>query len=314
MLERVRVIAPASCANLGPGFDVFALALSWPYDKLELSYQKSDKFEISLTVKGNVPREKERNAVSYVIEKIAEEMNLIGKLTAKLEKGVPVGVGLGSSAASSVAASFGMNALFSLGLSVKDMIRYASYGEKLCSGYAHLDNVTASLLGGFTIAPVYNEEPLNFDAPEKMDVTVVIPEIKLPRRKTEYARKLVPKHVHIEKHVSNLRNACIMAVGFATSSLEKIGLGMEDKVVEVARSKMYPYYGEIKRKSLDLGAEGVCISGAGPAVLILSDPDKVKANELLDSAVEGYRSHGIVARGFITKAGKGAKLIEQMED
>ena len=72
-------------------------------------------------------------------------------------KGVPIGLGMGSSGASAAAAAFGMNQLFELGMSGDDMIFYAGKGEKLTSGTAHYDNVSASILGGFVVVRVLRE-------------------------------------------------------------------------------------------------------------------------------------------------------------
>src|SRR5712691_8872988 len=152
--RKVVAVAPASSANLGPGFDVFALALERPHDRLTLSAEKSSKTEALLAVRGNfaVPVSAEENAASHVALSIARDRGIRTLLRIELKKGIPVGVGLGSSAASSVAAALAVDELFELGLSQTELLGYAALGEKLSSGTAHYDNVAASLLGGFSVA------------------------------------------------------------------------------------------------------------------------------------------------------------------
>jgi homoserine kinase len=54
MRKLLKITVPASSANLGPGFDVFAIALEEPHDTVEVEYKKSEKTEIELIVKENI--------------------------------------------------------------------------------------------------------------------------------------------------------------------------------------------------------------------------------------------------------------------
>jgi homoserine kinase len=307
--NKVVVAAPASCANLGPGFDVFGLALDEPKDLLELELEESGKFSLNFNVLGNVSIEHERNAASYVILRIAEVYQIKGKITARLRKNVPIGIGLGSSAASSVASSFAMNHVFKLNMSVREILSFASEGEKLCSGAAHLDNVTASLLGGFTISTSNQTNPISLKLPENMSICIVTPSLELPERKTEYARSLLPESVKLSDVVSNIRNASLIVAGVATSNIDMIGAGMEDNIVEKARMKMNPHYTYVKEEAKREGASGVCISGSGPSILAIVDSSKANPRKVLGSMVECYREASIKASGFITKPGRGAHVV-----
>jgi homoserine kinase len=306
----IAVAAPASCANLGPGFDVFGIALEKPEDLLVIDALESKQFRLEMDVLGNVPKENDKNAAAYVISEVARKYGIRKRLRVKLTKGVPVGVGLGSSAASSVAAVFAMNKLFDLRMEVREMLLFASEGEKLCSGAAHLDNITASLMGGFTISPSRFSDPVSLKTPENMGLCIVTPKVELPERKTEYARKLLPESVKLPDFVSNIRNASLIVAGIALSDVEMIGRGMEDYVVERARIKMNPKYASVREEAKKAGASGVCISGAGPSILAVVDIRKKDPKKVLERIIRYYENNGINAEGFITRPGSGARVVE----
>jgi len=311
-LERIVVEAPASSANLGPGFDIFAIALNEPTDRLEIKIVSERKSKVTLKVVGGqgIPTDPRKNAAGAVILSIAERFKLKSKIIVRLTKGVPVGVGLGSSGASSAAAAVAMDRVFGLGMGIAELVGYAGEGERAVSGQAHLDNVTASIVGGFTIVRRGKEAPIVFRPPESLAVVVATPKVKLPERKTEYARSLVPNTVSTKNMVNNVSMASVIVAGFAKGDVKMIGEGMEDAVVEVARAKMIPGFRAVKEKAKAAGAAGVCISGAGPSVLSLVDREKANPQSVLDAIVEAFRSERIKADGFVTSVGGGARVVE----
>lgn len=307
--KTVVAAAPASCANLGPGFDVFGVALSEPEDRIELEIEDSSTFSLDFEVEGSVPREPEKNAAAFIISSIAKKYRIRKRIKARLKKGVPVGVGLGSSAASSVVSTFAMNIAFKLRMDVMQILAFSSQGEKLCSGAAHLDNITASLLGGFTISPSRFTPPVSIKPPESLALCIVTPQVQTPERKTEYARSLLPEKVDLSDVVSNIRNASLVVAGMALSDIDILGMGMEDYIVERSRLKMNPHYLSVKLEAKKAGASGVCISGAGPSVLAIVDSSKRNPRIVLESMLQSYRNAGIKAEGFVTKTGKGARIV-----
>jgi homoserine kinase len=312
-LKKVTVEAPASSANLGPGFDVFALALARPSDRVTVSYEKARELsvEISQIAGASIPVKAGRNSAGVVCASMARDRGLKENISVEISKGVPIGLGMGSSGASAAAAAVAMNQLFDLGMSSDELIFYAGMGEEVASGAAHYDNVSASVLGGFVIV-VCGDRPsaIRFDAPKKMSLCVVTPVVRLPERKTEYARSLVPKSVETKMMVSNVANACLIVSGFARGDTELIGRGMDDRVVEEARKKMIPGYDAARRSATEAGAAGACISGAGPSILALVDRGKASPDRVLDAMVSSFRRGGVSADGFVTKVGDGAREIE----
>ena len=305
MKRKVMVVSPASSANLGAGYDVFALALRKPFDTLALQRIKSG---VRLLVRGarldTAPR---KNVVSGVVRAMMRGEEVREGVSLELRKGVPVGAGLGSSAASSAAAAVGMNALFDLGLGKRRLIQYAGVGEKISSGTAHYDNVAAAIVGGFVIV-AGSEGFVGMKAPPRLALSLVTPEVSLPSRKTEFARSLVPDRLPIDEVVGAVTSASMMVRGFSTGNLEDIGKAMQGGFVDPRRAVMIPGFEEVRESAVSAGAFGACISGAGPTVLAATTRDR--ANEVLKAMLRAFREAGVRSRGFVTGVGEGCRVIE----
>lgn len=299
------MVSPASSANLGAGYDVFALALRKPFDTLALQRIKSG---VRLLVRGarldTAPR---KNVVSGVVRAMMRGEEVREGVSLELRKGVPVGAGLGSSAASSAAAAVGMNALFDLGLGKRRLIQYAGVGEKISSGTAHYDNVAAAIVGGFVIV-AGSEGFVGMKAPPRLALSLVTPEVSLPSRKTEFARSLVPDRLPIDEVVGAVTSASMMVRGFSTGNLEDIGKAMQGGFVDPRRAVMIPGFEEVRESAVSAGAFGACISGAGPTVLAATTRDR--ANEVLKAMLRAFREAGVRSRGFVTGVGEGCRVIE----
>lgn len=309
---KVRVEASASSANLGPGFDVFALALDSPRDRVTLSSEPASKLAVSIEQTRGVktPLVASRNGAGAVCLAIARDFDIRERISLEISKGVPIGQGMGSSGASAAAAAFGMNHLFKLGMTGDQMIFYAGKGEQLMSGAAHYDNVAASILGGFVVVRVA-ERPIaiSYEAPKDMCLCVATPKLELPERKTEYARSVLPTSVSLDKMVSSVANASLIVSGFARGNIKMIGSGMNDRVIEAARKKMIPGYDSVRTAATRAGATGVCISGAGPSMLAVVDARDCKPREVLEAMKEGFASANVDATGFTTVTGRGALTV-----
>ena len=309
----MEVRTPASSANLGPGYDVFAIALERPTDGLKLLAEDSSRLKVDIRVRGarTVPLDARKNASSAVALKIAKDFGIRSHISMALEKRVPIGVGLGSSGASSAAGAFAMNECFGLGLKLPELVNYATHGEFVSSGSEHCDNVAAALLGGFTVArPSPALEVTKFDPPESLRICLATPTVTLPRRKTEYARSILPERVELEKLVQNTASASMVVAGFARKDIRMIGRGMEDGVVEPTRAAMIPGYGRVRKMALQAGAVGVCISGAGPTVLALVDGSSVRPAEVLKEMRRAFGMEGVEAEGYWTSVGGGARRVD----
>jgi len=310
--KSVTVEAPASTANLGPGFDVFGLALESPRDKVILRVIPKG-IEINVFGVGAelIPISQKKNTAGIVASEIMRFFGLKNGLRIDIVKGIKPGVGLGSSAASAAAVAYGLNVLFNLELNREELIRFAAKGEVASAGFEHADNVAAALCGGFIIIKSY--EPLRvlrLKPPRGMILCVAVPDIPAAPKKTEKARAVLPKMIPLENLVRNVGNVASMVAGFMLGDIHLIGESMLDVIVEPKRASFIPGYEEVKRRALKAGAYGVAISGAGPSMIAVADAKKVNVSEITNAMRSGFETSGVKAEVFTTRPGRGTFLKE----
>jgi homoserine kinase len=310
--SQVTVIVPATTANLGPGFDVFGLALKTPHDKVTLTaVPKGVEITVSGLSADTIPKTPEKNTAGVVANHIIKQFQLKQGISIAIDKGILQGKGLGSSAASAAAAAFGLNRMFNLHLDNKELVRLAAEGETASAGYAHADNVSAAICGGFVIVRSYNPlEVINLDAPPDLEVCVAYPHMETPVHKTEKARSVIPEQVSIEKLVRNVGSAAALASGFALCDVDLIGASMSDAVVEPERAALIPGYRRVKDEALKAGAAGVAISGAGPGMIAIVNKRKANSTKVMKAMKEAFESAGFAATAFATTVGRGAYVSE----
>ncbi|MEM4971949.1 MAG: homoserine kinase, partial [Sulfolobales archaeon] len=216
-MKRVAVRAYMSSANLGPGFDILAVALNAFYDTVEIKLVGEGFARIDLSVRGKyiekIPSG-EGNVVIGPIMKALEETGEKLQLEVTLEKGVPPGKGLGSSGASSAAAAKAINELLGGVFSEDELIYIAGEGERIASGEPHYDNVSASLLGGFVmVSPGEKISARRLGSGAGFEFLLVIPEIMMPEKKTGIARSVLPKQISLRDYVRNSSNLAKLIYG-----------------------------------------------------------------------------------------------------
>ncbi len=309
----VKTRAYSSTANLGPGFDVFGLALDAYYDEVELSVEPSNVSDITIEINSNsstIPLEVEQNSAGLALKSMVKDFNINDTLKVRITKGIPVGYGLGSSAASAVAAVRALDALYDLNLDTSMLIKYSALGEVASARVAHYDNVAASMLGGFVIV---RDEPLNvisFEPPEDLVICIVTPRISVPKGKTGIARSVLPESVSLRSMVSNVANASIMVAGFAMKDVRVIADAIRDMVVEPARKHLIPLYDKVKDHALRNGALAVTISGAGPSILIVTDKRDIAAR-ISNLMQDIYITNGMQCIAKVCKPAEGCSILEK---
>jgi len=299
----MRMRAPATSANLGPGFDVFGLALGEPYDIVEAERIPERAVRIRVVGGFEVPTIPELNTGGYVALKMMREFDLPEGVELRIWKNIKPGSGLGSSAATAAATAYAMNKLYDLGLSRLDLVRYAALGEEVSAGVPHVDNVAPAIYGGFVI--VYSREPLrvrSIKPPGDLGIVIALPSIE--KGSTRRAREVLPKTVPLESLVHNVGRASALAAGMALGDIKMIKEGMRDMVVEPARSRagLVPGYEEAKRLGEELDA-GIAVSGAGPAIIGIIEKER---REVLAKALrEVYEARGLECVIYLTEPGPG---------
>jgi homoserine kinase len=303
MVSSITVKAPSSTANLGPGFDVFGLAINAFYDKVTLTKTKSG---ITIITDGNIPTNPDNNTAGLVVKNMKKKFRINQGIEIKIEKGVPAGFGMGSSAASAAAAAVAFDKLFGLKLDDNSLVEFAGSGEKASAGSIHYDNVAASVLGGFVIVKTDPLYVIRIEPPTNLRMCIAVPEIIVPKKKTKVSRGVIPKKVNFSNSVLNLSNATAIVAGFMKKDLELIGNSIKDVIVEPARQHMIPGFSKVKENAIKAGALGVTISGAGPSVIAFakksSDMKKISL-----AMTKGFTSANTKCKTIICKPSNGAK-------
>jgi homoserine kinase len=273
--KQIEVYSPASIANLGPGFDVFGVALDEIGDTLRLKAIQERDIRISVCGKGasSISSDPPANSAGAVLKQIVEGQGLDHGFEVELEKGVPVGKGMGSSGASAAAAAFAATTILRLEISKREMVQLAAIGEAAVSGSPHADNVSASLFGGFTMVGS-GYDVIRLDPPP-VEIVVVVPDVDY-ENKTRLARSLLPETVLLKEAVLNVGNASRMAAAVALGDAVLFGRSICDNLVEPRRAEMIPNFWKVKAAALESGAYGCSIAGGGPSVFAVGeDPNRI---------------------------------------
>ncbi|MCJ7642713.1 MAG: homoserine kinase [Desulfobacterales bacterium] len=312
-MKSCTAVAPSSTANLGPGYDVFGLALDPLKDKVQIvkGPGRSRKIEIKMLGEASesVPTEAVSNSAGLVVKRMAEVFDIEDDLRLTVVKGVPVGSGMGSSGASAAAAAMAFNRLFDLGMKKSDLVRFAVEGELASAGAKHYDNVSPSLLGGFVIVRTSPElRFIRVSPPRDLVLVVAFPMMDVPRRKTEFARGVLPEQVSLKSVVHNMSNASMIVAGMFLKDVAMISQGVNDVIVEPARKHLIPGYEAVRRRAIDAGALAVTISGAGPSMVSFLKTGK-NGKRIAQAMAEGFKEAKLESRVFICRPSQGARVL-----
>ncbi len=306
------ITAEANCstANLGPGFDVFALALEKYRDRVHVRPTRIRSVRIRTIgpFREGVPSSAAKNSAGPPAQEFLDQSGEKIGVEITVEKNVPPGLGLGSSGATAAACAKAMKELLHISVLDGELVRIASLGEKAVSGSAHTDNVGASLLGGFVISYGEPLRIVSVKPPSGLSVVVVTPRVRLPKKKTGIARRLIPKKIPVRDAVLNVGRASAITLGFLKGDIELIGSGMEDAIAEPYREKLIPGYPAVKKAAIDAGASGVAISGAGPSIVALANR-KENPTRIGRAMVREFRSNNTESSFFVTRPAGGARIV-----
>jgi homoserine kinase len=274
LTERRRLVrVPASSANLGPGYDVLAAALSM---HLDLSVSEVGEFGVDA---GGVPVPEDRTNLCV---RAFERLHPADGLHFEIRSQIPVASGLGSSAAAIVAGVMAAEHLYELALDRDELLAHAAELE------GHPDNVAAALYGGFVICSTEDGAPraARFDPPEGIEAVVVVPNEEVA---TEEARRAIPAEIPVADAVANVAAASLLVLGIQRSDLTLIQRGLRDGIHQPRRAHLYPRSMELVEQAGELGAIGATISGAGPSVLLWTFWQSTgKVVEALRERTEGW--------------------------
>ncbi len=305
----MRAVAPASIANVGPGFDTFGLCLAEPADRVEVWWAEEG---LEVEPAGAVPTDPARNTAAVAARAALRRIGrdpAVDRIRIRVTKGVPVGKGIGSSAASAAGGALAVNALFGDPLPLEDVVLAAAEGEAATSGSAHPDNVAACLFGGFTIArpvPGGGTPGIRIDRlrPPPIALVVATPEVVF---ETRQARAVLPAAVPLADAVANIGAAGSFVAALARGDVVALGRAMTDRIAEPVRRPLVPGLDAALRAALGAGALGANIAGAGPSAFALVR-DVREARATGEAMVNGFATASVRATWWIARPGEGARV------
>ena len=254
MTKRRRLVrVPASSANLGPGFDVFAAALAL---HVELEVVESGRFGVD--TKLDIARDRRNLCVRGFARLHPPE-----RFTFRIRSDVPLSGGLGSSAAAYTAGVLAASHMFEL---QEDLLGHVVELE------GHPDNAAAALLGGFVI--VAGGDVARFEPPDGLEAVIVVPRSVV---RTAIARKALPDKVPMADAIANVGRAALLTLGLTTGDLSLVARGLDDRLHQPYRAHLFPRSMALLGRARELGAIGATISGAGPTVLFWTQADATGA-------------------------------------
>lgn len=269
---KVSVKVPATTANLGPGFDSLGLALPiYNIVTVEETIMPGTGIEINI-----IDETKEQNVLSIptdennIVYKAIELLyNSIGQTPSELKitikTNIPIARGLGSSAAVIVGGLMAANELLGKPADEAALLSIATEIEN------HPDNITPAVVGGFVVSSLEEDGSVVYSKinwPKDWNITVCIPDYELS---TSIARSVLPAEVPMKDAIFNLKHTAMLVQAVNSHDEKLMKIALNDRLHQQYREKLIPGLKEIKEAlKHEENVMGVVISGAGPAILVIS--------------------------------------------
>ena len=264
----VRVKAPATTANMGPGYDCLGMALDvWNTIEIEVLDSGEPVVEVTGEGAGELGTGRDNlvyRSMEFLFQDAEQEMPLV---RIRCDNAIPLARGMGSSAAAIAGGLVAANAICSQDYTPNDLLEMAATIE------GHPDNVAAAVLGGMQLVISDKTEegsrlytvPIN--VPPGLHAVVFVPQVRIT---TEDARAVLPEKVTMADAVHNMGRVGLLVASMATNHPEYLAIATQDLLHQPYRQPLFPAMKVIFKAALDAGALGVFLSGSGSTVLALT--------------------------------------------
>ncbi|HEX3334729.1 MAG TPA: hypothetical protein VHS57_10320 [Acidimicrobiales bacterium] len=240
----MRARAPASSANLGPGFDTLAVALDC-YVGVEI--EPAEELRVRTEGEGSGLFDD----ASHLAVRVAAGVLGHDRFALTVRSQIPVARGLGSSAALAAAAAAAAGA--------DDPFAVAAAYD------GHPENAAASVFGGLVAAATLEGEPVAAPLPlsDALAFVAIVPERDLA---TPEARGVLPETVSREDAVFNLNRMALLVAGLGDSALLRPE-ATDDRIHQSFRTALFPEAPALLQGLVGAGARAASWSGAGPTLI-----------------------------------------------
>ena len=258
----MKIIVPATSANVGPGFDSVGVAVT-KYLEIQVCEER-EEWMIEHQLGKWIPRD-ERNLLLKIALQIVPDLQ---PRRLKMVSDIPLARGLGSSSSVIVAGIELANQSGNLKLTDHDKLQLATKIE------GHPDNVAPAIYGNLVIASSVEGQVSAVVAPfPECAFLAYIPNYEL---RTRDSRGVLPKKLSYKEAVAASSIANVAIAALLTGDMVKAGQAIEsDLFHERYRQELVREFATIKKVAKRNGAYATYLSGAGPTVMVLADPDKM---------------------------------------
>ncbi|KAI3499238.1 hypothetical protein L1887_35031 [Cichorium endivia] len=318
----VTSFAPATVANLGPGFDFLGCAIDGIGDYVTLTVDPQvQPGRLSIAEITGVDTSSKRlsknplwNCAGIAAISVMKMLKIrsVG-LSLSINTCLPLRGGLGSSAASAAAAAVAVNEIFGGRLQEPDLVLAGLKAEAKLSGY-HADNIAPAIMGGFVLIRSYDPLELislKFPPEKNLYFVLVNPEFQAQTKKM---RAVLPTEITMSDHIWNCSQAAALVAGVLQGDLVGFGKALSsDKIVEPRRAPLLPGMEDVKKAAMEAGAYGCTISGSGPTVVAVTN-DEERSREIGEKMVEAFVEKGkLKALAMVKKLDRvGARVVSSI--
>lgn len=285
----MRARAPASSANLGPGFDALALALAL---YVEVEVEPADQLQLHVEGEGSELPAGSMHLAAQVATQVAGHDRL--SITVRSE--IPVARGLGSSAALATAAAAAAGAT--------DPLTVAARVD------GHPENAAASVLGGLVVAGIIGGRAVAANLPLDPELRLVV---LVPHRpmSTARARQALPAVVPHADAAFNLSRMGLLVAGLADRRV-LVHEATEDRLHQAARRPLFPESTHLLQGLLEAGALASCWSGAGPSLLAICD--RTDALVVREAGEKLLKESGVSGHALLVDVDRSGLVVEGEAD
>ena len=260
----IHALAPASTANLGPGFDAAAAAL----DLWNEAIVEESSTGLAVEIEGEGADELPRDA-SHLSLRAFELFAPAEHHSFRFTNRIPFERGLGSSAA---AIAIGLVAGAEASGRDLSRVELLAAGEELDG---HADNLAAALLGGVSVTWRQNGERRVAQIATDLPLTPVVA-VPAERTNTAHSRNGLPATVSHDDAVVNAAHAALLGAAVAAGDAGLLGAAFSDRLHEQYRLDDAPLLRTLRERP-PADAAGVTLSGSGPSVVVWAEPDRAAA-------------------------------------
>ena len=268
------VRAPATSANLGPGFDCLGLALDLQNVVRAEPMPAGRAGTAVVEAIGEGAGELATDASNAVYGAVAHVFALRGAeppaLRLRCENRIPLARGLGSSSAALASGLLLGNRLLGEPLTVDELVDLGTELE------GHPDNIAPCLLGGVRVTAMTERgvRQCGVRVAAPLVAVLFVPDFLMD---TEGARGLLPESVSLGAAVHNISRAALLVAALGAGRVDLLRTATEDRIHQPRRTAIFPGMPRFFAAALDAGAHGAFLSGAGSTVLALASPERAEA-------------------------------------